>query len=75
MSSYAVGVGSSRKIAAACERHRAFRALVGAVSPNCRTLSACRKIHRAALRPLFLEGRRLAGADLVLSVLALAVYP
>ena len=58
---YAVGVCSSRKIAAACERNLAFRAIVGAAPPDFRTSSAFRKIHRAALRPLFLEVLRLAG--------------
>jgi transposase len=58
---YAVGVCSSRKIAAACERNLAFRAIVGAAPPDFRTISDFRKIHRAALRPLFLEVLRLAG--------------
>ena len=59
---YCVGVCSSRKIAAACERNLAFRAIVGAVLPDFRTISDFRKIHLAAFRPLFLEstplGRR-----------------
>jgi transposase len=59
---YAVGVCSSRKIAAACERNLAFRAVVGAAPPDFRTISDFRKIHRAAFRPLFLEVLRLAGA-------------
>jgi transposase len=58
---YAVGVCSSRKIAAACERNLAFRAIVGAAPPDFRTISDFRKMHRAALRPLFLEVLRLAG--------------
>ena len=58
---YAVGVCSSRKVAAACERNLAFRAIVGAEPPDFRTISDFRKIHRAALRPLFLEVLRLAG--------------
>jgi transposase len=58
---YAVGVCSSRKIAAACERNLAFRALVGTDPPDFRTISDFRKIHRAAFRPLFLEVLRLAG--------------
>ena len=58
---YAVGVCSSRKIAAACERNLAFRAIVGASPPDFRTISDFRKIHRAALRPLFVEVLRLAG--------------
>jgi transposase len=58
---YAVGVCSSRKIAAACERNLAFRAIVGATPPDFRTISDFRKIHLAAFRPLFLEVLRLAG--------------
>src|SRR3954467_13805661 len=59
---YCVGVCSSRKIAAACERNLAFRAIVGNDPPDFRTLSDFRKIHRDAFRPLFLEVLRLAGA-------------
>src|SRR5207245_2948283 len=59
---YCVGVCSSRKIAAACERNLAFRAIVGNDPPDFRTLSDFRKIHLAAFRPLFLEVLRLAGA-------------
>src|SRR6202162_4625733 len=58
---YAVGVCSSRKVAAACERNLAFRALVGDAPPDFRTISDFRKIHQAAFRPLFLEVLRLAG--------------
>jgi transposase len=58
---YSVGVCSSRKIAAACERNLAFRAIVGNDPPDFRTISDFRKIHRAAFRPLFLEVLRLAG--------------
>src|SRR5271154_2201868 len=58
---YCVGVRSSRKIAAACERNLAFRAIVGADRPDFRTISDFRKIHLAAFRPLFLEVLRLAG--------------
>jgi transposase len=58
---YAVGIRSSRKIAAACERNLAFRAIVGHDRPDFRTISDFRKIHLAALRPLFLEVLRLAG--------------
>jgi transposase len=58
---YSVGVCSSRKIAAACERNLAFRALVGNEPPDFRTISAFRKIHQAAFRPLFLAVLRLAG--------------
>src|SRR6266702_3563510 len=59
---YSVGVCSSRKIAAACERNLAFRAIVGDDPPDFRTISDFRKIHQAAFRPLFLEVLRLAGA-------------
>jgi len=58
---YSVGVCSSRKIAAACERNLAFRAIVGDEPPDFRTISDFRKIHLAALRPLFLEVLRVAG--------------
>src|SRR3954447_11884467 len=59
---YSVGVCSSRKIAAACERNLAFRAIVGNDPPDFRTISDFRKIHTAAFRPFFLEVLRLAGA-------------
>ena len=58
---YSVGVCSSRKIAAACERNLAFRAIVSDAPPDFRTISDFRKIHQAAFRPLFLEVLRLAG--------------
>lgn len=58
---YAVGVCSSRKIAAACERNLAFRAIVGDDGPDFRTISDFRKIHRSALKPLFIEVLRVAG--------------
>lgn len=58
---YCVGVRSSRKIAAACERNLAFRAIVNDDRPDFRTISAFRKIHLAAFKPLFLEVLRLAG--------------
>jgi transposase len=58
---YCVGACSSRKIAAACERNLAFRAIVGNDPPDFRTISDFRKIHRAAIRPLFLEVLRVAG--------------
>ncbi len=58
---YSVGVCSSRKIAAACERNLAFRSIVGNDPPDFRTISDFRKIHVAAFRPLFLEVLRLAG--------------
>jgi transposase len=58
---YCIGVRSSRKIAAACERNLAFRAIVGNDPPDFRTISDFRKIHLEAFRPLFLEVLRLAG--------------
>ena len=58
---YSVGVCSSRKIAAACERNLAFRAIVGNAPPDFRTISDFRKIHLKAMKPLFLEVLRLAG--------------
>ena len=58
---YCVGVRSSRKIAAACERNLAFRAIVGNAPPDFRTISDFRKIHLAAFENLFLEVLRLAG--------------
>ena len=58
---YSVGVCSSRRVAAACERNLAFRAIVGDDSPDFRTISDFRKIHLVAFRPLFLEVLRLAG--------------
>ena len=61
MYAYCVGVCSSRKIAAACERNLAFRAIVGDTPPDFRTISDFRKIHHAAFRTLFLDVLRLAG--------------
>jgi transposase len=58
---YSVGVRSSRRIAAACERNLAFRAIVGKDRPDFRTISDFRKIHLAAFHLLFLEVLRLAG--------------
>ena len=58
---YCVGVRSSRKIAAACERNLAFRAIVGNKPPDFRTISDFRKIHLAAFEQLFVEVLRLAG--------------
>ncbi len=58
---YSIGVRSSRKIAAACGRNLAFRAIVGNDPPDFRTISDFRKIHLEAIRPLFLEVLRLAG--------------
>jgi transposase len=58
---YSVGVFSSRKITAACERNLAFRVIVGNDPPDFRTISDFRKIHRQAFRKLFLEVLTLAG--------------
>jgi transposase len=58
---YSVGVCSSRKIAAACERNLAFRAIVGDDRPDFRTISDFRKIHLVAMKSLFLEVLRVAG--------------
>jgi len=58
---YCVGVRSSRKIAAACERNLAFRAIVGDQPPDFRTISDFRKIHLAAVEKLFVDVLRLAG--------------
>jgi transposase len=56
-----VGVFSSRKIAQACERNRAFIALVGTERPDCRTSSDFRKRHLDALREVFGQVLRRAG--------------
>ena len=58
---YSVGVSSSRKIAAACERNLAFMAIVGDQRPDFRTISEFRKHHRAGMQPLFIQVLRLAG--------------
>lgn len=58
---YCMGVCSSRKIAAACERNLAFLAIVGEGAPDFRTISDFRKIHTSAMGPLFLEVLRVAG--------------
>lgn len=59
--SYSVGVFSSRKIAAACERNMAFLAIVGNERPDFRTINGFRKHHRAAMQPLFIDVLRMAG--------------
>lgn len=59
--SYCVGVFSSRKIAAACERNLAFKAIVGSDPPDFRTISDFRKLHLDAFSDLFVEVLRLAG--------------
>ena len=57
---YCVGVFSSRKIALACERHLAFRAIVGQERPDFRTISDFRKQHLAAFKEVFVQVVRLA---------------
>ena len=57
---YAVGVYSSRKIAAACERNLAFLAIVGDDRPDFRTISDFRKGHLELFADLFLQVLRLA---------------
>jgi transposase len=59
--SYCVGVFSSRKIAAACERNLAFLAIVGDQRPDFRTISDFRKIHLERFEHLFIEVLRVAG--------------
>jgi transposase len=59
--SYCVGVFSSRKIAAACERNLAFLAIVGDQRPDFRTISDFRKIHLERFEHLFVEVLRVAG--------------
>jgi transposase len=58
---YCVGVFSSRKIAAACERNLAFLAIVGEQRPDFRSISDFRKIHLEALAGLFVEILEIAG--------------
>jgi transposase len=57
---YAIGVYSSRKIAAACERNLAFLAIVGDDRPDFRTISDFRKEHLERFADLFLQVLRLA---------------
>ena len=53
---------SSRKIALACERNLAFRAIVGQERPDCRTISDFRNQHVAAFKEVFGQVVRVAGA-------------
>ena len=57
---YGVGVYSSRKIAAACERNLAFLAIVGNDRPDFRTISDFRKEHLPLLAALFVQVLQLA---------------
>jgi transposase len=69
---YAVGVYSSRKIAAACERNLAFLAIVGADRPDFRTVSDFRKLHLEAFADTFTQVLRLAREAGLLQLGALA---
>jgi transposase len=60
--SYAVGVFSSRKIAAACERNLAFLAIVGDDRPDFRTISDFRKGHLELFADVFTEVLGIAAA-------------
>src|SRR3984893_2339946 len=62
LSSYCIGVYSSRKIAKACERNLAFLAIVGDDRPDFRTISDFRKGHLEAFADLFTQVLRLAAA-------------
>jgi transposase len=57
---YCVGVYSSRKIAAACERNLAFLTIVGDDRPDFRTISDFRKGHLDAFADVFTQVLRLA---------------
>lgn len=59
--SYSVGVFSSRKVSAACERNLAFLAIVGRDRPDFRTVSDFRKIHLDSLADLFVQVLQIAG--------------
>src|SRR5262250_795262 len=59
---YCVGVFSSRKMALACERNRAFMAIVGQERPDFRTISDFRKQHLEAFKEVFVQVVRVAGA-------------
>lgn len=52
---YCVGVFSSRKSALACERHVAFRAIVGENRPDFRTISDFRTLHLEACKAVFVQ--------------------
>jgi hypothetical protein len=63
---YCVGVFASRKIALACERPLACLAMVGQDRPDCRTMSALRKLPLAACKDVCVPvGRRAAEAGRV----------
>lgn len=52
---YCVGVPSSRRIAALCERDAAFRVITANQGPDFRTISEFRRIHLGALSGLFVQ--------------------
>jgi phage/plasmid primase-like uncharacterized protein len=60
LSSYCVGICSSRKMALACECHLAFLAIVGVDRPDFRTISDFRKLHLEAVSDTFTDVLRLA---------------
>ena len=60
--SYSVGVFSSRKIALACERNLAFRAIVGKDRPDFRSINDFRSNHLGAMKSLFLSVLQVAGS-------------
>jgi len=61
LSAYGVGVFSSRQMALACERHRAFMAMVGQERPDFRTISDFRTQHLEAFKEVCVQVVRLAG--------------
>ena len=66
LSASCVGVFASRKIALACARTLAFRAIVGQDRPDCRTISAFRQRHLEAFKDVCVPvGRLAAEAGLV----------
>ena len=52
---YSVGVFASRKIARACERHLAFRAIGGEDRPDFRTISDFRTWHLEAFTEVLVQ--------------------
>jgi transposase len=61
LSAYGVGVFSSRQMALACERHRAFMAMVGQERLDFRTISDFRTQHLEAFKEVCVQVVRLAG--------------
>ena len=62
LSTYCVGVLSSRTIALACERHVAFMAIVGVARPDFPPICACRKWPLEAVNEVVVLVGRFAGA-------------